>query len=287
MARIRTIKPEIWMSPQVMNLSHGARLLFVGLITQADDAGRGSADPRKLKAAIFGGDDITSTDVRRWLDECSSQGLAVFYMSEKHGVLYQLPSWKSHQSIDRPRQSAYPTLDESQCIRRMLDEPHTKPREGSDRTGPDTTGPDLTVPRARETDGIGGEVVAGNARETSARAPVAGSDDGVLMDAFAAVRSAYPIKAGRLDWLTAEHNWRLRLDEGHTPDVLLLAVERYAAFVAAGGVSGPLFVLGPEKFFGAADKPWLQPWDPPKGKAAQTIDDNIAAGQAWLEGSGT
>ncbi|MEN9419175.1 MAG: hypothetical protein RI988_2795, partial [Pseudomonadota bacterium] len=36
MARIRTVKPEVWMSPQVMNLSAHARLLFIGLITQAD-----------------------------------------------------------------------------------------------------------------------------------------------------------------------------------------------------------------------------------------------------------
>ena len=102
MARIRSIKPEIWMSPQVMNLSMEARLLWIGLITQADDEGRGTADPRRVKAAIFGGDDVSSTDVRRMLDELAKQRLIVLYSDENHGDLFAIPSWKHHQKIDRP-----------------------------------------------------------------------------------------------------------------------------------------------------------------------------------------
>ena len=79
MARIRSLKPELWLSPQVMNLSHSARLMFVGLITQADDDGRGLADVRRLKAAIFPGDDITTQQVSAWLAECKDQALAALY----------------------------------------------------------------------------------------------------------------------------------------------------------------------------------------------------------------
>lgn len=152
MPRIRTLKPEIWMSPQVMNLSVHARLLFLGLITQADDEGRGSADARRLKASIFGGDDCTSTDVRRWLDEVRQQRLVVVYESENDGILYQLPSWKAHQSIDRPRPSVYPApLDtpEPPPPRRTLDEPPPTTREGSDRKGTEGKGRDRTGPDAR------------------------------------------------------------------------------------------------------------------------------------------
>jgi hypothetical protein len=108
MARIRSIKPEIWMSPQVMNLSKEARLLFIGLITQADDEGRGTADARRVKAAIFGGDDDTSSNVRRMLDEIAAQRLIVLYHHEEHGDLFALPSWRQHQKIDRPGKSGYP-----------------------------------------------------------------------------------------------------------------------------------------------------------------------------------
>ena len=107
MARIRSIKPELWLSPQVMNLSHSARLMFIGLITQADDDGRGLADVRRLKAAIFPGDDITSKQVSDWLSECKDQALVVLYDTAQHGSLYQLTGWH-HQKIKKPTPSAYP-----------------------------------------------------------------------------------------------------------------------------------------------------------------------------------
>lgn len=108
MARIRTIKPEIWLSPQIMNLSLGARILFIGLITQADDQGRGIADPRRLKAAVLPADDVTASHVDEWLRELAAQRLAVLYESTAHGRLYSLPSWFQHQSINKPKPSAYP-----------------------------------------------------------------------------------------------------------------------------------------------------------------------------------
>jgi hypothetical protein len=111
MARIRSLKPEIWMSPQIMNVEHSTRLLFIGLITQADDEGRGTADPRRLKASIFGGDDVTSSNVRRWLDELAAQALIILYETASHGLLYELPSWRSHQKIDRAKKSTYPPPD--------------------------------------------------------------------------------------------------------------------------------------------------------------------------------
>lgn len=107
MARIRTVKPELWQSPEVMNLSHSARLLFLGLITQADDEGIGSADPRKLKAVIFGGDDVTLADVATWLTEIAGQRLAVLYTVDGFGDLYLLPSWSDHQRVPKPTPTRY------------------------------------------------------------------------------------------------------------------------------------------------------------------------------------
>lgn len=116
------------MSPQVMNLSHSARLLFIGLITQADDEGRGTSDARRVKASIFGGDDTDSASVRRWLDEIVAQGLIVIYHDEKHGDLYSIPTWKHHQKIDRPGRSGYPSPNDQ----RALDEDSTSARRGSE-----------------------------------------------------------------------------------------------------------------------------------------------------------
>lgn len=92
----------------MMNLSHSARLLFIGLITQADDDGKGTADARKLKSVIFGGDDVTLAEVKGWLAEIETQRLAVLYEVEGYGDLYLLPSWKLHQYVQKRQPSRYP-----------------------------------------------------------------------------------------------------------------------------------------------------------------------------------
>lgn len=144
MARIRTVKPTMWMSPQVMNLSHGARLLFIGLITQADDEGRGIADVRRLKAAVFPGDDILSGAVHEWLGEIAEQGLVRLYEAPGHGRLYQLPSWNRHQSISRPTASDYPAApgenDDSLSAHGGLHEDSMRTPEGKEGKGRERKG---------------------------------------------------------------------------------------------------------------------------------------------------
>lgn len=88
-------------------------------------------------------------------------------------------------------------------------------------------------------------------------------DDPELADAFTDIREHYPHKSGRLDWLGAEHHWRARLEEGVGLADLLAGVRRYRDYVAAGGVSGSQYVLGPERFFQSRDRLWAQPWNPP------------------------
>jgi len=112
--RIRSIKPELFSSPQVMNLTVPARFLFVGLICHADDEGRGSADLRRIKAAVFPGDESLSLEqLGRWLAELVREDLAIVYLSEKHGHLYCLPSFNSHQYIQKPKPSGYPGPSQS------------------------------------------------------------------------------------------------------------------------------------------------------------------------------
>jgi hypothetical protein len=62
--RIRTIKPEMWADEKVGQLSRDARLLFVGLITMADDEGRLRGCPAAILGHVFPYDD----DALRKLD---------------------------------------------------------------------------------------------------------------------------------------------------------------------------------------------------------------------------
>lgn len=133
MARIRSIKPEFWSSEQVMECSPIARLLFVGLWNFCDDAGNHVNSERTIKAQVFPGDDITSSDVRRMLDELSSNGLIAIYMHEGKEFLH-VTGWTKHQRIDRPTFKHPPfSPDESPPPRRALDEP--SPPEGSGEEG--------------------------------------------------------------------------------------------------------------------------------------------------------
>lgn len=102
-------------------------------------------------------------------------------------------------------------------------------------------------------------------------------------EVFRLIQTSYPKFTGRQDWLTAAHHFRLLIDRDRIPSTdLTAAVERYAAFVAAGGVSGPQYVMTPAKFFSAADKPWQQSWTPPPTKAEAKRDSNIDASLTWL-----
>lgn len=123
MARIRTVKPEFWISEQVMELSRDARLLFIGLWNFSDDGGNHPASPKSLKAEVFPGDDLTAADIQRLVDEMSAQGLVFEYEAE--GKTYWHVTGWHHQKIDRPncRHPAPPENPHEQDVRRTLDEP--------------------------------------------------------------------------------------------------------------------------------------------------------------------
>lgn len=118
MARKRMLDPNLYEDPEVGSLSFGARWLFIGLISNADDEGRGTADPRQLKKMIFGYDDVTSDQVREWLSEIveklsrsdgngGSVQNVVIYESEGR-PFYFLRNWRKYQVISHPSASRLP-----------------------------------------------------------------------------------------------------------------------------------------------------------------------------------
>ena len=53
MARKRMIDPNIWQSEDFGKLSLLAKIVFIGLFSNADDEGRGRANPVYLKSTLF------------------------------------------------------------------------------------------------------------------------------------------------------------------------------------------------------------------------------------------
>ncbi len=106
--RIRTVKPEMWADEKIGALTRDQRLVFVGLITMADDAGR----LRALLAAILGhvlpyDTDVTPDVLDGWLGRLADVGLIVRY--EHQGVPYiAITGWARHQRIEKPSPSPLP-----------------------------------------------------------------------------------------------------------------------------------------------------------------------------------
>lgn len=101
MARIRSIKPEFFTSEQVAECSTNARLLFVGMWCFCDDQGIHPDSPARLKMEVFPSDDLTKSDVEKYVEELVAVGLIQRYEVEGQKYLI-VTGWSRHQKIDKP-----------------------------------------------------------------------------------------------------------------------------------------------------------------------------------------
>lgn len=113
MSRIRTIKPELFSSASAKRLPMGARWLFAGLLTEADDDGRLLASARKIAGNVFpNDDDVTEAHVEGWLCSLEAKGMIAFYVVG--GVRYlHIPNFRKHQRVSHPTPSRLPAPPET------------------------------------------------------------------------------------------------------------------------------------------------------------------------------
>jgi hypothetical protein len=124
MARIRTIKPEFWVSEEVAECSTTARLLFVGLWNFSDDGGNHPASAKRVKMEIFPGDPFTPEQVQDWIDELLKVGLIVEYEGGDGKTYWHITGWH-HQRIDKPSMK-YPEFSENSTIIRQPFDDHSE-----------------------------------------------------------------------------------------------------------------------------------------------------------------
>lgn len=94
MARARNIKPGFFRNADLVELSMTARLLFIGLWTMADRAGRLEDRPKQIKMELFPADDV---DCVACLNELASIGVIDRY--ESGGVrVIQVVNFSKHQN---------------------------------------------------------------------------------------------------------------------------------------------------------------------------------------------
>lgn len=99
MARIRSLKPEIWEDEKFGPLGPLEKLVFIGLISLADDAGRLLDNVRSLDAKMF---PYTQDTVREALANLSRAGLVVRGKTSSGQRVVQVKNWGRHQRVDHP-----------------------------------------------------------------------------------------------------------------------------------------------------------------------------------------
>jgi hypothetical protein len=115
MARKRMIDPHIWEDPSFNNLSIEARLLFIGMISNADDYGYLRGDPGSLKRLIFGFDETTKEKIEELLEEIASMKNIHFFTNDKETYAHFI-RWNDYQKqqANRMQASVYPSC--SNCV---------------------------------------------------------------------------------------------------------------------------------------------------------------------------
>jgi hypothetical protein len=103
--RTRQLRPEVWQDPAITRLGPWERLLFLGLISLADDEGRFVASPAAIHAHVFPCD--ADVKIGLWLEALRKERLIALYKVE--GTVFgELRSWRRHQAIKAPRPSKLP-----------------------------------------------------------------------------------------------------------------------------------------------------------------------------------
>jgi hypothetical protein len=110
MARIRTIKPEFWDSPDTARASLRARLLYIAMWNLADDYGVGDGNHRRIIGFAFPNDEIGVSEIPRLISEVSRTFSVMFYEHEGRPYYY-IPSWENHQRTEKRAKQRVPFPD--------------------------------------------------------------------------------------------------------------------------------------------------------------------------------
>ena len=103
MARIRTMKPEMWQDEKLAPLDPLTRLVFLGLISMADDAGRVLDNVRLIDAFIFPETEDSSREALASLSRIARVRRGTTASGQR---IIEIANWTKHQKIDHPNFSA-------------------------------------------------------------------------------------------------------------------------------------------------------------------------------------
>ena len=113
MARKRMLDPNIWVSEDIAQLSIFARYLFIGMISNADDEGKGRANVAYLKSTIFPYDEDVSTRKVQEALKSIAQHCTIQIYEVDGKQYYAFRNWKKWQKVEKPSPSQIPNPPQS------------------------------------------------------------------------------------------------------------------------------------------------------------------------------
>lgn len=224
MARIRTVKPEFWQDEKMAAAPVIDRLVFLGLISMADDAGRVLDNLKVIDAFIFpASEDSAATSlVRLTVSGRLRRGVA----DSGQNVL-EIVNWARHQKIDKPNfKTALPKIVKDNSLNGLSPTPP--------RYIVDTSALHTTIPTT---------ITTNDQRPRKQRGAYAPGDP-VFDEAW----KAYPQRPGNPRG-SAFRAWSARIKEGVSPEAMLAGVRAYAAHCRREGTE-PRYIKMAATFFG-------------------------------------
>ncbi|GAI97406.1 unnamed protein product, partial [marine sediment metagenome] len=148
MPRRRMIDPDFWNDGRVKRLSPTERLLFIGMVSHADDEGRLLADPAFLRSKIFPYDDFTLEDIKSMRDHIleTNPNLQLYqnagedYLYFRKWPRYQKPSHPQPSKLPQPPELQEPVQDQIQEPVQEQDQPQTGIIPSQSRSGQSSLG---------------------------------------------------------------------------------------------------------------------------------------------------
>jgi hypothetical protein len=135
MSRQRFIYPETFASDDFVALSLGARLLFIGMFTTADDYGRGKGSLGALKATIYPADELSRGTIGTWAEEIRKRKMVRFYEVDG-SIYYEVAKWEKWQRPKYKVASKIPPFQEKSKLRgRLVPDPGTNQPGDRDKLG--------------------------------------------------------------------------------------------------------------------------------------------------------
>jgi hypothetical protein len=114
MPRIRTIKPEFWTDEKLAVLDPQTRLVYLGLISLADDYGRLIDNIKSLDGQLFPFSDESCSDA---LDTLASLQRILRYTAKSGQHLIQIIRWDDHQKVNHPGKEVLPAPTQEDILK--------------------------------------------------------------------------------------------------------------------------------------------------------------------------